>query len=126
MIKKTGEFAVNMPTAGMAKTIDECGMTSGRDIDKFEEFGLTPTKAHKISAPLIEECPVNLECQTRQIIELGAHHMFIAEIVAVNISESVLTDGKIDFDKLQSVAYLNGEYRAVAEKIGSYGFSIKK
>lgn len=126
LVQKYGEFVVNIPTAGMVEKVDACGMTSGRDIDKFKEFDLTPVPASKVSAPLIDECPVNIECSTRQVLDLGAHHMFIAEIVAVNVSDDALTDGKIDFGKFNALAYLNGEYRTVADKVGSYGFYLKK
>jgi flavin reductase (DIM6/NTAB) family NADH-FMN oxidoreductase RutF len=126
LIKESGEFVVNIPTSDMIDKVDGCGTVSGDDVDKFAKFGLTAAKASKVSAPMIEECPVNIECVTKQIIKLGAHDMFIAEIVAVNVSEKVLTDGKIDFDKFESFAYLNGEYRTIADKIGSYGFTAKK
>lgn len=125
LIKESGNFVVNIPTSELVKKVDLCGMTSGKDIDKFEKHGFTPVPATKVQSPLIDECPVNIECVTKQFIELGAHDLFIAEIVAIHVSEDILSDGKIDFDKIETFAYMNGEYRAISKKIGSYGFSIK-
>lgn len=126
VIKESGEFVVNLPTADMLNIVDGCGTVSGRDVDKFEKFALTKLSATEVNGPMIEECPVNIECKTKQFIELGAHDLFLAEIVAVHISEDVLTNGKLDFERFKPLAYLNGEYRTIAEKIGTYGFTAKK
>ena len=85
LLKQRGEFVVNLTTRSLAWATDYCGVRSGRDVDKWKETGLTPLQASEVSAPLIGESPVNIECRTRQILELGSHHMFLAEVVAVDV-----------------------------------------
>ena len=126
MIKETGEFVVNLPRADQAHAVDVCGMISGRSQDKFAAAGLTPTPANHVKVPLIEEFPVNIECRVRQTLSLGVHDLFIGEILCVHADEEVLDrSGALDPEKLKPLAFVNGEYCAVGESVGYYGFSRK-
>ena len=125
LIKEAGEFTVNVPTADIVKETDICGMVSGRDTDKFGLTKLTPEPASHIKSPLIKECPVNLECKVKSSVLLGTHEVFLAEVIAVHIDESVMTAGKIDYAKAKPFSYNLGEYWSIKEKIGHYGCSKK-
>ena len=125
IIKKSGEFVINMTSEKNLEVVDFCGTKSGCDYDKFKTLGLTPIKASKVSAPLIKECPINLECQVRQSSILGTHEMFVAEIVSMHIDEEYLDDrGKPDIDKIKPLVYCPGarQYRGgLTELLGRYG-----
>jgi flavin reductase (DIM6/NTAB) family NADH-FMN oxidoreductase RutF len=124
LIKEQMEFAVNIPTSLIVRQTDICGTISGRSHDKFKETGLNPEPAAVIKSPLIKECPVNLECKVKDIIPLGTHDMFIAEIVSVHVDESVVSaSGKVDHSKAKPFSYNWGEYWSLGEKIGFYGCS---
>ena len=124
LIKDAKEFVVNIPTAKILKETDYCGVSSGRDIDKFSETKLTPEQADKVEAPLIRECPVNLECILKDRIPLGAHDLFLGEIVQVHIDQDILEEnGKIDFTKADPFVFNVGEYWSINKKIGTYGFT---
>lgn len=126
-LRETGEFTVNIPTARMASDTDWCGVVSGRDHDKFAERHLTPLKASKIEAPLVGECPLSLECRTRQVLELGAHHLFLADILAVQVSEEFLDpSGRLDLEKNGLLAYVHGHYFGLGRCIGHFGFSVRR
>lgn len=128
IIKESGEFVVNLTTNKLAKVTDWCGVKSGRDVDKWKEMGLHKGIASKLQyAPLIEECPVNIECTVSEIKELGSHHMFIANVEAVQVDESLLDkNGKFDLEKANLIAYSHGEYFPLLESVGSFGYSVKK
>ena len=127
LIKDTGEFVVNLTTRRLARATDYCGVKSGRDVDKFKEMNLTQEQASKVSVPLIKECPVNLECVVKQVIELGSHDMFIAEVVATNVDESLLDEkGKLDLYKADLICYSHGEYYPLAKPLGFFGYSVTK
>ena len=126
MIKESGCFTVNIPTCDLLGEIDLCGTVSGREGDKFERSGLTPKEASIVSAPIIDECPVNIECTVRDVITLGLHDMFLGEIVAKRVHESCLTGGKLDVSKIPLVAYCNGEYWSLGRRIGRYGCSAMR
>ena len=124
LISESKEFAVNIPPTKYILETDYCGITSGRDEDKFAKTELTPEKADRITAPLIQECPVNMECKLKDIVSLGAHDLFIGEIVQVHIDQQVLDEkGHIDFNKAGPFTYNQGEYWSLNKKIGTYGFS---
>jgi len=126
LIKEGKEFTVNIPTAEIMREADICGTVSGRDTDKFNLTKLTPEPARHVRSPLIKECPVNLECKVKETKMLGTHEIFLAEVVAVHIDESVMTPaGKIDYAKAKPFSYNWGEYWSLKEKIGSYGCSKK-
>jgi len=127
IIKNTGEFVMNLATEKLVFATDYCGVRSGRDIDKFEKMNLTPEYASKVSAPMILESPLNIECEVREIVKLGSHDMFISEIVAVNVDDSAFnSDGKIDFIKCGLLAYAHGEYFTLGKTLGTFGFSVRK
>jgi len=127
LVERSGEFVVNIPTADLVRQTDLCGVISGRDRDKFEAAGLTPEPASVVKAPLIKECPVNLECQVRHTLRLGTHDMYVGEIVAVHAEASVLgAKGGIDAAKIKAFAFAAEEYRALAEQLGTYAFTAKR
>ena len=125
-LDKTGEFTVNVPAADQAEILDWCGVVSGKDHDKFSERGLHAIAGSQVSAPIVEECPISLECKVKEKISLGTHDMFIAEILAVQLSEEFMNaDGKFDLSETNLLAYVCGQYYALGGLIGSFGFSIK-
>ena len=125
IIKESGSFTVNIPTVNMLHAVDLCGTVSGREGDKFERAGLTPIDAAEVSAPLVAECPVNIECKVRDIIPLGLHDMFLGEVVAKHADSCYMTRGELDFGLLPVIAYLHGEYWSLGKRIGQYGCSSK-
>jgi flavin reductase (DIM6/NTAB) family NADH-FMN oxidoreductase RutF len=128
IIKKSGDFVINLTTKELAKATDWCGVKSGRDYDKFKEMELTPVKATKVSSPLIEECPINIECKVTEVKELGSHHMFLAEVVAVNASEEYLDQrtGAFDMNQAGLISYIHGKYYGSTAPLGKFGYSIQK
>jgi flavin reductase (DIM6/NTAB) family NADH-FMN oxidoreductase RutF len=126
LIEDSGEFTVNIPTKDILKETDFCGMVSGRNVDKFSEAGLTPEPAEKVKPPLIQECPVNIECIVKKKIPIGAHHLFLGEVVRVHIDQNILNEkGKLDFTKVTPFVYNQREYWSLHQKIGIYGFTKK-
>jgi len=124
LIKDTKEFVVNIPSTELIQKTDYCGIVSGKDVDKFNETNFTQEKAGKLQVPMIQECPVNLECVLEETIPLGAHDLFLGEVVQVHIDEKVLDEnGKIDFIKADPFVFNVGEYWNLNKKIGTYGFS---
>lgn len=127
MIKNSGEFVINLTTKDLVRTVDYCGVRSGRDVDKFEEMHLTKEKATYLSVPLIKECPVNIECKVTEIKELGSHHMFLADVVGVNIEKDLLDEkGKFCLNEADLVMYSHGEYFSLGELLGTFGYSVQK
>ena len=127
IIKETGEFVINLTTKELARATDYCGVRSGRDVDKFKETGLTAVEAAKVKAPLIAEAPVNIECRITEKKELGSHHMFLAEVLAVHVDEKYLDEnGKFQLNKSGLIAYSHGEYLDLGKEIGTFGYSVKK
>lgn len=127
IIKDTGEFVINLTTKDLAYATDYCGVKSGRDADKFAEMKLTAAKAEYVKAPLIAESPVNIECRVKQIIPLGSHDMFVAEVLAVHADEKYKDEkGKFCLEKAEPIVYSHGEYLTCGEKIGTFGYSVKK
>lgn len=125
---ETREFTVNVPLASQAAIVDWCGVVSGRDHDKFAEKSLTPLRGSQVAAPLVEECPLNLECKVKEIIKLGSHDLFLAEIVAVQVSEEYLTKtGRLDLERNGGVlGYAHGHYFQLGKCLGHFGFSVRK
>ena len=128
MIRESGEFVVNLTTEALARATDYCGVRSGRDVDKWKEMHLTRGKASELKyAPIIEECPVNIECKVEEVKELGSHHMFIARVVAVQVEDSYLDEtGKFCLNETGLLAYSHGEYLSLGKSVGTFGYSIKK
>ena len=127
VIKESGEFVINLTPSSLVKAADYCGIYTGAKVDKFQKCNLTKEEATEVKAPLIAECPLSLECRVTDIIPLGSHDMFLADIVAVNVDEGLVDkDGKLHLDKAGLVAYAHGEYFELGKKIGSFGFSATK
>ena len=127
IIKESGEFVINLTTSAMCRTADFCGVKTGAKVNKFEKCGLTPVKAEKINAPLIEQCPVSIECVVKEIKPLGTHDMFISEFVGVDLEEKYIdSKGKLNLQQCGLAAYAHGEYFALGRKLGDFGFSVRK
>ena len=127
LIKNSGEFVINLPSSNLVRTVDSCGVKSGRDIDKFKTFGITAEESFNVSAPSIAECPVSIECKVKQIIPLGTHDMFISDIVGISVKEELINkNGRLCLDRAGLMAYIHGEYFTIGKKIGSFGYSVKK
>jgi flavin reductase (DIM6/NTAB) family NADH-FMN oxidoreductase RutF len=127
LIKDAGEFVINIPTEKLVFAVDYCGVRSGKNVNKFEEMKLTAMPASQVKAPIIMECPLNIECKIKSSMLLGSHEMFIADIVAVNVDDSAFDkNGKIDFENFGLLAYAHGSYFGLGEQLGTFGFSVKK
>lgn len=127
MIKDTKEFVINLGTEKLVKAVDYCGVKSGRQVDKFQEMGLTPGESKNIKAPIIIESPVNIECQVTEILPLGSHHMFLAKVVGVHVDSQYLNEkGKFELEKAKPIVYSHGEYLGLGELLGNFGYSIRK
>ena len=127
IIKETGEFVINLVTKDLTFATDYCGVKSGRDVDKFKEMRLTPVEVEGVSAPAIFESPLNLACKVVEIKELGTHDMFIAEVVSVTVDDKYMNEsGKFELNSTGLVAYSHGEYFELGEKLGKFGYSVKK
>ncbi len=128
IIKRNMEFVINLTTEQLAQKTDWCGSHSGRDYNKFSEMNLTPVKATMVQAPIIAESPLSIECRVKEIISLGSHDMFIAEVVNIQVDES-LVDAETNtllFEKANLIAYANRHYFTLGEEIGKYGWTAKK
>lgn len=127
IIKRTGEFVINLTTVALAEATDWCGVRSGRDFDKFAHCGLTAERSAVVAAPSIGEAPVSVECRVRQIVPLGSHDMFIADVVNVAVDESLIDaqSGKLDLQRAGLLCYSHGEYFAVGDLVGTFGYSVK-
>ena len=127
LIKKNGEFVINLTTKELARATDWCGVKSGRDFDKFKEMGLTKEKATIVKSPMIAESPISVECKVDKIVPLGSHDMITAKIVAINVSDKFVNEkGVFDISKCDLMAYANGGYYPLGKKIGQFGFSVMK
>lgn len=127
LIKESGEFVINLPSAHIVRSVDFCGCRSGRDIDKFEACSLTREAASALSCPMVAESPVSIECRVTDLLALGSHDMFMADIIAVNVDERYIDEnGKFHIEKCALAAYAHGQYFALGKKIGSFGYSVKK
>lgn len=127
ILKETGEFVINLTTKDLAYATDYCGVKSGRDVDKFKEMNLTPLTGVEVKAPLIGESPVCLECKVKDIIPLGSHDMFIADVVAVHADDKYMDEkGKFQLEKAEPIVYSHGSYMTTGETIGTFGYSVKK
>ncbi len=126
IIKETGEFVINLPTSSMVRAVDFCGVKSGKNTDKFSVCNLTPVSSSKLSAPVIGECPLSLECKVTDIVPLGSHHMFIADIVAIEVDENLVIENKLHLEKANLLAFAHGEYFELGKRLGNFGFSVRK
>ena len=127
MIEETGEFVINLTTRDLAFATDYCGVKSGRDVDKFKELGLHMSSAEEVGAPLLDDSPVNIECKVTQVLRLGTHDMFVAKVVSVHADEKYMDEnGKFSLEKADPIAYSHGTYYTLGEKLGTFGYSVKK
>jgi len=127
LLQRSHEFVVNIPRAAQVREVDLCGNTSGRDTDKFAACGFHAVPGARVGAPMIEECPINIECVTRHRLSLGAHDLFIGEILAVHFDEEVIDSrGRLQPAKVDALAYVHGDFWSLGEKVGSYGFTLKE
>lgn len=127
IIAETGEFVVNLVTKDLVCATDYCGVKSGRDVDKFDAMHLTPLNLPQVSAPGIAESPVNIACKVSQILHLGSHDMFLADVVGVTVDDSYMNEkGKFELNQSGLVTYSHGEYFLLGKKLGSFGYSVKK
>ena len=127
IIKETGEFVVNLVTKDLVYATDFCGVRSGRDVDKFQEMNLTPVPSRHIKAAAIMESPVNLECKVTQVLELGSHDMFLAEVAGVTVAQELIDEhGKLHLNDTGLAVYSHGEYFQLGERLGTFGYSVKK
>lgn len=127
ILRDTGEFVINLTTRDLVYATDYCGVKSGRDVDKFKELGLTPVTASVVKAPLIGESPVNLECRVSQTLSLGSHELFLAEVAAVHADRHYM-DGqnKFHLEKAEPIVYSHGDYLLCGDRIGTFGFSVRR
>ena len=126
MIRETGEFVVNLTTEELVRAVDFCGVKSGRDTDKWKETGLTPEKASVVNVPLVRQSPVNLECRVLRVDELGSHHMFIAQVVAVDVDEKYMDEkDQFHLSAAKPLAYSHGRYYGHGECLGFFGYSVQ-
>ncbi len=128
LIKKTGEFVINLTTRKLAYATDWCGVQSGRDVDKFKKMELTPVEAQIVQAPLIAESPLNIECRVRDIVPLGSHDMFISEVLAINAESSFVhpRTGAFQLSHADPICYAHGRYFALGRLLGTFGYSVRK
>lgn len=127
IIRNSGEFVINLTTEDLVKAVDYCGVRSGRDVDKFKEMNLTPAEGQKVKAPLIKESPVNIECRVTQILKPGSHHVFIAEVVGVDIDPKYMDrDGKFCLNEAKPLVYSHGSYYNIGNCLGTFGYSVRK
>lgn len=128
-IQRIKEFVLNIPSQELVRKVDACGVLSGREVDKFSLTGLTPIPSEKVKPPLIDECPVQMECEVKQIIPLGSHDLFLGQIVALHIREEIQKEkGRINIPKALPIVYCPGahEYWSLGQYLGHYGFTKGK
>ena len=128
LIEESGSFVINLTTEALARSVDFCGVRSGRDVNKFMECNLTAAKSNKVSAPSILESPVNIECEVKQILKTGgSHDIFIAEVVSVSVDDRYFDEtGKFHFERTKPICYSHGEYYGLGKAVGSFGYSVRK
>ncbi len=128
LIERTGEFVINLTTEALARQTDWCGVRSGRDYNKFREMHLTPEQGQIVKAPLIKESPLNIECKVFEVRHLGSHDMFMANVVAIDAEEALIdkTTSQFQLNHAGPLAYSHGKYYGLGEKLGGFGFSVKK
>lgn len=127
LIKESGEFVINLTPSSLITAADYCGIYTGAKVDKFKKCGLTPLPASQVKAPIIAECPVQLECRVTKILPLGTHEMFLSEIVAVQVDDSLLdASGKLRLERADLAAFAHGDYYALGRRIAPLGCAVRK
>ena len=127
-IKETGEFVVNLPSKDLVRSVDFCGVKSGRTVDKVKELSFELCESKNVSVPYLDNCPISLECRVKDIIPLGSHDLFLAEVLCVHVEEDLIdNNGKIHYEKANLICYSHGEYFGLSKNsLGSFGFSVIK
>jgi len=128
IIRRTGEFVINLTTEELARTVDWCGVKSGRDCDKFRETGLTPAPGVKVKAPIVAEAPISIECRVKRIEPLGSHDLFLAEVVNVQADARFLDPetGRFSLERARPIVYSHGQYFGLGELLGHFGWSVRR
>ncbi len=127
LITKTGEFVINLTTVDLVKTADICGVYTGKKVDKFAKCSLATEPSHTVACPTLASSPLSLECKVKEVLHLGTHDMFLAEIVSVSVDETLLDqNGKLDLTRANLAAFAHGEYFALGKKVGTFGFAVRK
>ena len=127
MLKEGGEFVINLPSVSLAREVDYVGIYTGAKVDKFEKCSLTKQKSEKVAPPTIAECPIALECRVSEILPMGSHDVFVADILSVSCKEEIMdSEGKMHFERANLLAYAHGEYYSLGERLGRFGFSTDK
>ena len=127
LIQESGQFAINLPTEALVRSVDWCGVKSGRDVDKFAKTGLTPMPVEHVNAPAIAESPVNIACRVTESRALGSHTMFIAEVVGVTVDDEYLDENdRFHINDANLIMYSHGEYFALGKYLGKFGYSVQK
>ena len=127
LIKESGELTINIPPSTLARTVDFCGVKSGRDVNKFEKCNLTPESSENVFAPTIKECPISLECRVFDIIPLGSHDMFLCDILSCDVDRELIDEkGKLHIGRANPIAYSHGDYMTLGKRLGSFGYSVRK
>ncbi len=127
LLKEGGDFVIHLPNSRMAKGVDYCGVFTGRKVNKFQKCGWEIHPSEAVKAPTIADCPIALECRVTDVIPMGTHDVFMADIVSVSVDESILDEnGKLCMDKADLIAYAHGEYYKLGKKLGRFGFSADK
>ena len=127
IIKNSGEFTVNLPSQKIARQVDFCGVVSGRDCDKIAKCGFTAFSGKTVSAPVVDECPITLECKLEQTIPLGSHILFIGKITSIQLDSDLIdSKGRMDIEKADLLAYAHGHYYSLGKCLGHFGYSIRK
>jgi flavin reductase (DIM6/NTAB) family NADH-FMN oxidoreductase RutF len=127
IIKRNGEFVINLTNMALAKETDWCGVRSGKNFDKFKEMNLTPGKAHIVKSPIIEEAPLHIECKVFDIVNMGSHDMFLADIVNVIVDDNYVDENEtLNFERIHALAYAHGFYYQLGNSAGKFGFSVNR
>ena len=127
MVLETGEYVINLTTEDLAWATDYCGVRSGKDQDKFKEMNLTPEFGELTYAPMVKESPVSIECKVTQVMELGTHDMFMAEVIAVHVDDRYMDEkGSFHLDQAKPLVYSHGQYYGVGKHIGGFGYAVRK
>ena len=127
LIRDSGEFVINLTTKPLVAAADFCGVRSGRDTDKFATCGLDAEPATQLNCPMLSQSPVSLECRVTNVLELGSHHMMLADIVAVNVDESLISkSGKLELDRAELIAFAHGAYYELGRQLGTFGYTVAK
>lgn len=127
ILKEKGEFVINLPSSSLAREVDFVGIYTGAKMDKFEKCGLTKQRSEKVAPPTIAECPIAIECRVCEVVPMGSHDVFIADILSVSCHDSIIdVDGKMHYEKADLLAYAHGEYYTLGEIVGRFGFSTDK